>query len=62
MYPMSAQYRSVSAFDPEIVPGLALAFGIGDESRDQLQDVLLRVDVGRGYSAWTFEVDGVQHF
>ena len=27
--------------DPKIIPGLALAFGIGNESRDQLQDVLL---------------------
>ena len=26
---------------PEIVPGLALALGIGDQGRDQLQDVLL---------------------
>ena len=27
--------------DPEIVPGLALALGVGNQRRDQLQDVLL---------------------
>ena len=34
--------------DPEIVPGLALALGVGDQRRDQLQDVLFRVDVSKG--------------
>ncbi len=33
-------------FDPEIVPGLAFAFGIGDQRRNQLQDVLFAMDIG----------------
>lgn len=31
--------------DPEIVPGLAFALGVGNQRRDQLQDVLFGVDV-----------------
>ena len=33
-------------FDPKIVPGLAFAFGIGDQRCDQLQDVLFAMDIG----------------
>ena len=33
-------------FYPKIVSGLAFAFGIGDQRRDQLQDVLFAMDVG----------------
>ena len=33
-------------FDPEIVPGLAFAFGIGDQRCYQLQNVLFGVDIG----------------
>lgn len=48
--------------DPEIVPGLALAFGISNESRDQLQDVLFRVDVGEGVVVHRLlKVDGIQN-
>ena len=49
--------------DPEIVPGLALALGIGDQRGDQLQDVLLRVDVGKGVIVHgLLEVNGVEDF
>ena len=48
-------------FDPEIVPGLALALSVGDERRDQLQDVLFGVDVGKGIVVHGFlEVDGIE--
>ena len=33
-------------FYPEIVSGLAFAFGIGDQRCHQLQNILFRVDVG----------------
>ena len=32
--------------DPEIVPGLAFAFGVGNQRRYQLQDVLFAMDIG----------------
>ena len=48
--------------DPEIVPGLALALGVGDEGRYQLQNVLLRVNVAeRVIVHRLIEVDGIQH-
>ena len=53
--------RDSLRLDPEIVPGLALALGIGDERCYQLQDVLLRVDVAEGVIVHRLlEVDGVQ--
>ena len=33
-------------FDPEIVPRLSLAFRVGDQRGDELQDVLLGMDIG----------------
>ena len=48
--------------DPEIVPGLALALGVGDEGRYQLQDVLFAMDIAEGVIVHRLlEVDGVQH-
>ena len=35
-----------SRTDPKIVSGLALAFGVGDQRCDQLQDVLFAMDIG----------------
>ena len=49
-------------FDPEIVASLAFAFGIGDQRRNQLQDVLFAVNVRERIVVHTFfEVDGIQH-
>ena len=40
--------------DPEIVSGLALAFGIGNQRCHQLQNILFASGcMQRGYSAWT---------
>ena len=48
--------------NPKIVPGLALALGVGDEGRYQLQDVLLRVNVAERVIVHRLvEVDGIQH-
>ena len=47
---------------PEIVSGLAFAFGISDQRRDQLQNVLFAMDIGeRIIVHGLFEVNGVQH-
>ena len=47
-------------FDPKIVPGLAFAFGIGDQRCDQLQDVLFAMDIGeRVIVHGLLEVDGI---
>ena len=47
---------------PEIVAALAVPLRVGDEGRDQLQNVLLAVDVGEGVIVHTlFEVDRVYH-
>ena len=49
--------------DREIVPGLALALGIGDQRGDQLQNVFLAVDIRKRVVVHTFfEVDGVEDF
>ncbi len=46
---------------PEIIPGLAIALGVGYQGGYQLQDVLLAVDVSEGVVAHGFlEVDGVE--
>lgn len=48
---------------PKIVPGLALALGVGDERRHQFKHILLRVDIGEGVVVHgLLEVDGVQNF
>ena len=47
-------------FDPKIVPGLAFAFGIGDQRCYQLQDVLFAMDIGeRVIVHGLLEVDGI---
>ena len=47
---------------PEIVTGLALALGVGDQRRDQLQNVLFRVDVGeRVVVHGLLEVQGIEN-
>ena len=35
-------------FDPEIVASLAFAFGVGNQRRNQLQDVLFAVNIREG--------------
>ena len=46
--------------DPEIVSGLAFAFGIGDQRCYQLQDVLFAMDIGeRVIVHGLLEVDGI---
>ena len=51
------------SLDPKIVTGFALALGIGNQRRDQLQDVFLRMDVGKWVIVHTLsEIDGVQDF
>ena len=46
--------------DPEIVSGLALAFGVGDQRCHQLQNILFRVDVCKGVIVHgLLEVDGI---
>ena len=61
-----ANERSIEqrlGLDPKIVPGLALAFGVGNQRRDQLQNVLFTVNVGKGIVVHRlFEVDGVEDF
>ena len=48
-------------FFPEWVPAAALAFGVGHQGRDQFQNVLLAVDIGKGVVVHRlFEVYGVQ--
>lgn len=48
-------------FYPEIVSGLAFAFGIGDQRCYQLQDVLFAMDIGeRVIVHGLLEVDGIQ--
>ena len=47
---------------PEIVAALAVPLRVGDEGRDQLQNVLLAVDVGEGVVVvGLFEVNRVQY-
>jgi len=47
-------------FDPEIVASLAFAFGVGNQRRNQLQDVLFAVNVRERIVVHTFfEVDGI---
>ena len=47
---------------PEIVTGFALALGVGDQRRDQLQNVLFRVDVGeRVVVHGLLEVQGIEN-
>ena len=49
-------------FHPEIVTGFALTLGVGDQRRDQLQNVLFRVDVGeRIIVHGLFEVQGIEN-
>ena len=48
-------------FCPEFVTGFSVAFGVGDQCGDELQDVLLAVDIGEGVVMHAlFEIDGVQ--
>ena len=48
-------------FRPEFVTGFAVAFGVGDQCGDELQDILLAVDISEGVVVHAlFEIDGVQ--
>ena len=47
---------------PELVPAFALALCVHHQGRHQLQDVLLRVDIGEGVIVHRLlEVDGVEN-
>ena len=49
--------------DPKILSGFAFTLGVGNQSRDELQDVRFAVDVReRVVVHRLFEVDGVQNF
>ena len=48
---------------PEIVSAFAISLGVGDQTVDQLENILLRVDIGEGVVVHgLFEVDGVEKF
>ena len=50
-------------FHPEVVTSLAFTLGVGDQGRDQLQNVLFAVDVSEGIVVHGFfEVDGIEDF
>ena len=53
---ISDQCRIEQGFclDPEIVSGFSFAFGIGDQSRDDLQNIFLGVNVGEWVKVHTF--------
>ena len=47
---------------PEIVPGFPVPLGVGDEGRDQLQNILLTVDIRKGVVVvGLLEVDGIEY-
>ena len=49
-------------FLPEVVPGFPVPLGIGDEGRNQLQNVLLTVDIRKGVVVvGLLEVDGIEY-
>ena len=49
-------------FYPEIVAAFTLTLGVGDEHGDELQDILLRMDVGEGVVVHTLlKVDRIEH-
>ena len=48
---------------PELVTGFSIAFGIGNQGSDQLQNILFGVDIRKGIVVHgLFEVDGVEDF
>ena len=60
---ISDQCRIEQGFclDPEIVSGFSFAFGIGNQSCDDLQNIFLGVDVGKGVKVHTFlEIDRIE--
>ena len=47
---------------PEVVPGFPVPLGVGDEGRDQLQNILLTVDIRKGVVVvGLLEVDGIEY-
>lgn len=49
-------------FRPELIAGFAVPLGIGDQASNQLEDVLLRMDVGEGVVVHTLtEIDRVEN-
>ena len=47
---------------PEVVPGFPVTLGVGDEGRDQLQNILLTVDIRKGVvMVGLLEVDGIEY-
>ena len=47
--------------DPEIFTGFSFTFGVGDQHRHQLQNVLFAVDVGKGIVVHRLaKVDGIK--
>ena len=47
---------------PELVPGFSVSLGVGNQSSDELQDILFTVKIHKGVIMETFlEVNGVEH-
>ena len=47
---------------PEVVSGFTVPLGVGDEGRDQLQNILLTVDIRKGVvMVGLLEVDGIEY-
>ena len=47
---------------PEVVPGFPVPLGVGNEGRDQLQNILLAVDIRKGVVVvGLLEVDGIEY-
>ena len=47
---------------PELIPGFAVALGVGDQGCYKLQDILLTVDIGEGIVVHALgKIDGVEH-
>ena len=47
---------------PEVVPGFPVPLGVGNEGRDQLQNILLAVDIRKGVvMVGLLEVDGIEY-
>ena len=49
-------------FRPELVTGFPVTLGIGNQSSDELQDILFAVDIGKGVIMLRLaEIDRVEH-
>ena len=59
--PLTSYRQRTSRTDPKILSGFAFTLGVGNQSRDELQDVRFAVDVRERIVVHRlFEVDGVE--